>query len=180
MKAQLSLDDLECISDFSTQSSSADCENFWLYSDVVNPPDFDGHCDYYERCAYLSETKNCLEELLKNHQLVNSFLDNECRYQNLLIKRKESSSSLPLPKEIELQPLKLKKARRTNNEIEKSYCCPIRNCGKTYGTRDAQNFHVRRKHPVFDEQRKKERKEALLGLKELKQQNTDPDCLCSS
>lgn len=40
-----------------------------------------------------------------------------------------------------------KRMRRTANEIDRHFKCPIESCGKTYGSEGSLNQHIKLKHP---------------------------------
>ena len=170
MKGQISIDNLDCVSDLYSYESTTQCDsddnNMWLYGDSVKAPCYDSKTNYLEKCCLLNESKNVLEELLKDHIFANTVQDSECTSINMLVKRFDIFSELPSPNMVKKECTK--KARRSNQQIEKKHECPLHNCGKTYGTRDALNFHIKRKHPSYDDQRRQERKEAILSLKDTK------------
>ena len=92
---------------------------------------------------------------LKDSLIINSVLKDECKYSINKSVNAPPSQDIHIP--INEMVDSKKRIRRLNIQIEKSYNCPGKDCGKSYGTRDALNFHVRRKHPIQCEQRKKER-----------------------
>lgn len=46
--------------------------------------------------------------------------------------------------------LKIKRVRRLAKHIERTHCCPIAGCGKSYGSEGSLHQHVRLKHQDFD------------------------------
>lgn len=56
--------------------------------------------------------------------------------------------------------------RRCNNEISKSYTCPYRNCGKTYGSEGSLNLHMKIKHKAGSKtEREKYAREIILSIR---------------
>lgn len=39
-----------------------------------------------------------------------------------------------------------KRRRRTKNEVERTFMCPVNDCGKAYGSENSLNQHIKLKH----------------------------------
>ena len=44
---------------------------------------------------------------------------------------------------------KRKRKRKTKDQVERTFCCNIESCGKSYGSENSLNQHMKLKHPDF-------------------------------
>ena len=44
---------------------------------------------------------------------------------------------------------KRKRKRKTKDQVERNFCCNIKSCGKSYGSENSLNQHIKLKHPEY-------------------------------
>lgn len=79
------------------------------------------------------------------------------RIQKLQLKRRDEDEGSRGDQSVLSPPLmqgevlfqKHKRHRRTANEIERHYKCPVEVCSKLYGSEGSLNQHIKIKHPDF-------------------------------
>ena len=149
----------EKVSIFSNDSLSTNSgkNNLWLYDDNIEPPKFKVGIDYTSECKSLHTTKVSLESSLKDYMMINRFLVDEVNDLEKSMAKIEDDESTSKNYLSDFDSDKIKKrVRRLDADIEKSYHCSIPDCLKIYGSRDALNFHMKRKHRQCLKEVKKE------------------------
>lgn len=154
-----------------TDSNDSTSNNSWLYFDNTPPPPYTPSTTHYpEECKKLQVTKDFLEDTYKNNLIFNHILEeyfekiifpNDKFYfsSNTNDTDNESICTVPNVKKV------IRKGRRVDNQIDKCFKCLVEGCEKAYGTRDAMNFHIKKKHPLVSERLAKERREKLCKVK---------------
>ena len=130
----------------------SDDGNMWLYNFYqFDGPSYEKNMDYVYRCDVLMKSKQLFEKLLMDHVFANICLKDEYKNQNEKYQRnlKDQRNSDDCYGDVGLDKkicYVAKKARRKTDYILKQYCCGWDKCEKIYGTKDALNQHIKRKH----------------------------------
>jgi hypothetical protein len=70
---------------------------------------------------------------------------------------------------------KKKRKRKTKDEVDRSFTCNLDSCGKSYGSENSLNQHMKLKHPTFWEKiKEKEQSLTKSGVQSIKNEAVPP------